>query len=524
MVITITAILFSLIVAHAVFGWLPLEARTLIFSGTLLAYMVAFLRQDEPEFFYGDMTTETRSPVQAQPRMVPTVRQEAVQSIQPKKSEDGGFYAREAAYMERLLLDDYKISCVIGRVPFKSHTYVGYPIALNGSKTLAAIEPVLETLASRVATTKARSRVMPIDPRTGERTPVDIRLDRTSQPPILQVTRPRIKYLDWAGTETWQNDPMDVVFGCKVVYDREKGGRIVPATVPMADTDRMSYLFLGVSQSGKSTLMNAALVRLLRANSPKRLKVWICDPKGVFFRPYADVAHVQEWTDNIADASIMLKRFLDICSDGNEEGSETYKLLIIDEWHRIARTNPELISSLNAILNSGATKNIRVWVATTETDIDTIPQSMKNSFHVIVSCYNRNDRYVRDTLKLTGTSGLIRRYEAIMMMDSFTSRISTFNFTDDIFLRELSMLPKSVSSGDDRPIDRVLPQEEIQEISMTEVDRVRRAVIALSEDQSIYYGGRMSIKAVHGKLYPGKGKNCPEYDMVCRIVKEANGE
>lgn len=513
--LTIAAIFFSLIVAYGLFGFLPLPAQTMIFGGGVLAYMVIFLKGEHKEFFYPTPTTDPL-PVELPPRRMYTPPAATVPAQPVQVASGGGFYAREAALLERILQDNYGLKCAVDRDPFKSHTFVGYPIRMYG-KTFDALEKLLENLASDLAEDEARAKVMQIDPETGERIPVSVRLDRDSQPAILQVTRPRVKYLDWDGSESWGRDPLDVVLGGKVVYDRVQGSRTIPVAVPMRNTDRMSFLFLGISQSGKSTLMNAALVRLLRRNSPDKLKVWICDPKGAFYPPYADVAHIQDWTDNVTDAKMMLNHFLNICSDGSEEGSDTYKLLIIDEWHRLTRADSNMEEKLKAIINSGATKNIRVWVATTEIEKDIVSQHLKNAFHVVSSHYNRNDQYVQGTLGISGTTGLMRRYESILVVDSHTSRLSTFNFTTEIFRRELAALPRRVA---DRQQD--VPETPIELIAETDLEGAVSSFVGQSE---MMHNGKLSVNRVYAALFPGKGRGSSSmYPKVSAIVRKLNGE
>ncbi len=511
MAMTTVALAIVTLVAYGLLAPVPPQGKAVLFCAGIILYMTQLVKRRHD--LQKELIQNFPDPLSLHvPQGVPVAvqpMQQAQAAPQPTVQPTGNDpYEIEAEVLQAMLTVDFGLSCRVYGQPFKAPTYIGYRIEPTGKTTFEQIERVLETMAARLGGCDHRLAMK-------SNRDVHIILER-SRPPILQVTRPVIRPVQWTDRLAWPRRRMQAYFGSVTRYP----GVAEPICMPLDDEDHTATLYIGTSGSGKSTLAQSALISLFETTPATELQVWMVDPTGSFFMPFSESAHVVEFADNHVGSKRIIDWFSAICDDPAYDDSPVCRLLVIDEWSKLVAKDQTLINTVTGIMTTGRKKNIRVWVLTQEAELKIVPTTMKGAFQTIFVNYMDREDYTSGQLHIEGASTIERRVESLVRLDGAIHRFNTFDLNKVAVRAEANKLPKRATTLipilAEPPVDPAVP------VTVAE-SGLRADVLALRGDQRAMHNGRITANKVNQILFPGTGKG-KTYFEISEIIKEYYGE
>lgn len=225
--------------------------------------------------------------------------------------------------------------------------FIRYNIRLAPGERQARIEAVLRELSNGLST--ARSREL--------NGPHFIRARFSELPQALEVPHPDPKPLAWTYSVLRHAKPHTMLIGRSYIQQ--------PRDEYVSFDDSPHALIAGITNAGKSVLLQMMLLSLTHATSPADLRLVIVDLKNEDMLPFRGLPHVLRFAGNREDALDAI-RMVQAEKDARiaQPGRKPYRLVLwIDEVAQLAQDN-EARAMLGDLGSIGRGKLINLVAAT----------------------------------------------------------------------------------------------------------------------------------------------------------------
>ena len=265
----------------------------------------------------------------------------------------------------------------------------------------------------------------------------------TTAPLAIRVTRPEPVPLPWSANRA-NRGPLKVALGAYWASEQES------VIVDFAHNNFAVGAFYGGQGSGKSVLLEVALVGLLRSAGVDKFEVYGIDQKSDVFSHYASLPQVKFAGSTDADAMNILRYVARLCEAEHNPNDGRYRFLLIDECQTLLEESDraeEFQGLLKLILRRGRGLGIRVIMATQIPDRNALPPAFKGLVHYQAGGKTRNASYLANQLGLKGCNKIKNAGEFVSdWLDGRTFR--AFNLEESDRFAEIKMLEKAYGTDD----------------------------------------------------------------------------
>ena len=176
-------------------------------------------------------------------------------------------------------------------------------------------------------------------------------------------------------------------------------------------------LIAGATGSGKSTLINSLVARLLMTNSPATAQLILIDPKRVELFPLRRLPHCIRYADTIPATIQALteaereleRRFKAMQKQGRKQSTEPHLYIIIDEYADLITTAAKAVTPIiTRLVQLGRAGNIHLIIGTQRPTRDIIAGVIKVNLDCKIALHTATAQDSRNIIGANGAESLPR--------------------------------------------------------------------------------------------------------------------
>lgn len=222
-------------------------------------------------------------------------------------------------------------------------SFVRYRLSLHASQQFTAVEKIQRELQAAIAKNRTKQGV--------EATEIILCVKPAFG---LEVQHPNPKPLLWPMRKLMTLQPDTMLCGLSAIDGK----------VETVEFDKLPHcLIAGMTNAGKSVLMQIMLLSLVANNSPDDLELILIDLKNEDLSPFKTLPHVLKFAYTTDQATEVINLMLEEKSKRIEENQGKRIVLVIDELAQLANDR-KLATKLGDLASIGRSKRLNLIAAT----------------------------------------------------------------------------------------------------------------------------------------------------------------
>jgi len=223
-------------------------------------------------------------------------------------------------------------------------SFIRYHLSLHVSQQFVAVEKIQRELAAALAKNRQRFKFSATDIMT------------VVKPTFgLEVSLPNPKPLLWPIRKVTTLEPDKMLCGVSAVDS---------SLELLSLKDSPHCLIAGMTNAGKSVLLQMMLLSLCANNSPESLKLVLIDLKNEDLTPFKKLPHVLSFNTDLQSATVAIEAMIEEKNKRIVCNSNQRIVLVIDELAQLAFYNRKLSSHLGDLASIGRSKKLNLLAAT----------------------------------------------------------------------------------------------------------------------------------------------------------------